>query len=302
MKLQDNSSAIDRRTNSTQHRIVSNSSIHSQSGISVTSILFRWWTVLLLALPAGVVAQDPVRESTLAAAAIDETGFSGTILIHDLHGGSFVAGHSERIDRPLLPASTFKIFSSLVALETGVIDGPDSIIRWDGVTHGREVLNQDLPLRQAFRVSAVPHYQNLVRRIGHERMQQFIDRAGYGNRDISGGIDQFWLSGGLRITPREQVAFLARLYRNELPFSRAAMDAVRDMMVADQGKDYTIRAKTGWAAPPDEGNTGWWTGWVERGNRVHVFATVLEVDDAGDSFGPAREAVTRQVLAGLGVL
>ncbi|MEX0708892.1 MAG: penicillin-binding transpeptidase domain-containing protein [Woeseia sp.] len=263
---------------------------------------FRRWRVLLLLLPAGVLAQDPAGESPLAAAAIDETGFTGTILIHDLRGGSFVAGHSERIDQPLLPASTFKIFSSLVALETGVIDGPDSIIRWDGVTRSREVLNQDLPLRQAFRVSAVPHYQDLVRRIGHERMQQFIDRAGYGNRDISGGIELFWLSGGLRITPREQVAFLARLYRNELPFSHATMEAVREMMVTDDGNGYTIRAKTGWAAPPNEGNTGWWTGWVERGDSVYVFATVLEADDAGDSFGPAREAVTRQVLAALGIL
>jgi len=268
----------------------------------VASILFRWWTVLLLSLPAGVVAQDPVTESPLAAAAIDETGFTGTILVHDLNGGSFVAGHGERIDRPLLPASTFKIFSSLVALETGVIEGPDSIIKWDGVTHSRAVLNQDLPLRQAFRVSAVPHYQDLVRRIGHERMEQFIDRAGYGNRDISGGIDRFWLSGGLRITPREQVAFLGRLYRNELPFSRTTLDAVRDMMVTDRGDGYTIRAKTGWAAPPGEGNTGWWVGWVERGDSVQVFATVLESQEAGDSFGPAREAVTRQVLAGLGIL
>ncbi len=265
-------------------------------------IAFRQWRVLLLLLPASVLAQDPVVESTLAAAAIDETGFAGTILVHDLHSDSYIAGHSERIDRPLLPASTFKIFSSLVALETGVIDGPDSIIKWDGVTHSREVLNQDLPLRQAFQVSAVPHYQYLVRRIGHERMQRFIDRTGYGNRDISGGIDRFWLSGGLRITPREQVAFLSRLYRNELPFSRATMDTVRDMMVTDDGDGYTIRAKTGWAAPAGEGNTGWWTGWVERGNSVYVFATVLEADDAGDAFGPAREAVTRQVLAGLGIL
>ncbi len=61
-------------------------------------------------------------------------------------------------------------------------------------------------------------------------MQQFIDAVGYGNGNISGGIDEFWLTGDLRISPREQVDFLVRLYRGALPFSPTTMAMVKEMM------------------------------------------------------------------------
>ena len=95
-------------------------------------------------------------------------------------------------------------------------------------------------------------------------MQHFIDAVRYGNRDISGGIDKFWLTGGLRISPREQVDFLVRLYRGDLPFSATAMKIVREMMGTEETTKHTVRAKTGWAVLPEAENVGWWVGWVER--------------------------------------
>src|SRR5690606_19650780 len=104
----------------------------------------------------------------------------------------------ELVDERFIPASTFKVFSSLVALETGVIESERSVITWDGIKRGRSEINRDLDLQTAFRLSAVPHFQDLVRRIGTERMQHYIDLVGYGNQRISGGLDQFWLTGDLR--------------------------------------------------------------------------------------------------------
>lgn len=279
------------------------------------------------ALQAQAPAGDPVRELPAARASIHATGFDGTVLVRSLRpdpdddGGqprsrdpgsrdfptelgaeTFGAGHAERVDRRLIPASTFKIFNSLVAIETGVVAGPDTNLEWDGITRGRTELNRDLDLRTAFRISAVPHYQELARQIGPERMQEFIDAVGYGNRDISGGIDQFWLTGDLRISPREQVHFLTRLLRDELPFSPGTMAMVREMMETERTARHLVRSKTGWAVGPDDRNVGWWVGWVERGSDVHVFATVLEATTPDETFGPEREAVTRRVLEELGVL
>ena len=123
----------------------------------------------------------------------------------------YLAGDAALAQQRFIPASTFKIFSALVALETGVIADISTVMPWDGVVRGRTELNQDLTLLEGFRLSAVPHFQALVREIGAQRMQQHIDAVGYGNRDISGGIDQFWLTGALRISPLEQVQFLQRL-------------------------------------------------------------------------------------------
>jgi beta-lactamase class D len=38
-------------------------------------------------------------------------------------------------------------------------------------------------------------------------------KISYGNQDISGGIDQFWLSSSLKISPKEQADFMEALYK-----------------------------------------------------------------------------------------
>ena len=256
---------------------------------------------LTFILTTPMAAQGTVVESSAIASAIDSTGLTGTILLHDTRQGGYVAGHVERVDRRLIPASTFKIFNSLVALETGVIADSSTIIEWDGIVRQREELNRDLDLQTAFRISAVPHYQELARRIGPERMQHYIDAVGYGNGDISGGIEWFWLTGALRISPREQVEFLARLRRGDLPFAPATMATVREMMVNERSDNHILRAKTGWAILAEGQNVGWWVGWVERDSNAVIFATAFEATTPDISFGPARQAVTRHVLAELGL-
>ena len=62
-------------------------------------------------------------------------------------------------------------------------------------------------------------------------MQARLSRLGYGNADISSGLDSFWLGGSLRISPREQVALLARLAFGE----GAVQPGARGDPAADHG-------------------------------------------------------------------
>src|SRR5207302_1318723 len=118
----------------------------------------------------------------------------------------------------MLPASTFKIPNSVIALETGVVGDPDKdVFKWDGVVRSIEGWNRDHTLRSAIAASAVPVYQEIARRIGAERMQKYVDLFEYGNRDIGGGVDQFWLTGNLRIDPIQQIDFVDRLRREAQP-------------------------------------------------------------------------------------
>ncbi len=136
-----------------------------------------------------------------------------------------------------MPASTFKIPNSIIALETGVVEDPDKdIFKWDGVKRSIEAWNKDHTLRSAIAVSAVPVYQEIARRIGPERMQKYVDLMDYGNRDIGGGIDQFWLTGNLRIDPMQQIDFLDRLHRGVLPVSRRSQELVRDIIAGDESR------------------------------------------------------------------
>lgn len=269
---------------------------------AVLAVLLAWFGCGLPVCYGQSGIDESIREYRPAAAIIDATGFEGTVLIRNYKDKTSLAGHSELANTRFIPASSFKIFSALVALETGVIASKDTVIKWDGIERSRPEINKDLDLQSAFRLSAVPHFQELVRRVGHAQMQQFIDAVGYGNQDITGGDDTFWLTGALRISPREQVDFLVRLYENNLPFSPATMSAVKEMMVSEQTAAYTIRSKTGLASFESGENTGWWVGWVESGPNVYMFASLLHAMNPAQTFVLARLSVARETLESLRVI
>lgn len=230
-----------------------------------------------------------------------EFGVEGSILIYDLNHDQFYQYNARRNSTAFPPASTFKIFNSLVALETGVIRDEIAVLTWDGIDREFDQWNQDLNLRQAYKDSAVWFYQVLARKIGHERMQNLINKVGYGNRKIGTEktIDKFWLEGPLQITPKEQIEFLRRLHRGDLPFSKRTMDIVRDIMVLEQTPNYVLRAKTGWAREVTP-QVGWFVGYLEQNKNVYFFATNLSIRNSNDI--AARIEITRRSFRDLGLL
>ena len=175
-----------------------------------------------------------------------DLGTVGTFVGYKVDDYLIIASDKVRSGEDRLPASTFKIPNSLIALETGVVEDPDKdVFKWDGVTRSIEPWNKDHTLRSAIAVSAVPVYQEIARRIGAERMQKYVDLFDYGNRDIGGGIDQFWLTGNLRIDPIQQIDFVDRLRRGVLPVSKRSQELVRDILPVTKVGDATIRAKSG---------------------------------------------------------
>src|SRR4051812_47637195 len=225
-----------------------------------------------------------------------DLGTVGTFVGYKVDDYLIVASDKVRSGEAKLPASTFKIPNSLIALETGVVADPDKdIFRWDGVTRSIEAWNKDHTLRSAIGVSAVPVYQEIARRIGQERMQKYVDLLEYGNRDIGGGIDQFWLTGNLRIDPIQQVDFVDRLRRGVLPVSKRSQELVRDILPVTKVGDATIRAKSGLlGAEIGNPSLGWLVGWAEKGSQQTVFA--MNMDCKTPEHIAARMTVTQQCL------
>ena len=135
----------------------------------------------------------------------------GSFLLFNSKEDSYVAYDTARCRQRFIPASTFKIFNSLVALETGVIPDEHYVMKWDSTVRRVPAWNKDQDMAEAIRNSTVWYYQEIARRVGQQRMQRYIDLEHYGNMDISGGIDQFWLRGGLRISQFEQIDLLRNL-------------------------------------------------------------------------------------------
>lgn len=229
----------------------------------------------------------------------EDAGTRGTIVVRDVAGGQTIVFDRERAHKAFLPASTFKIPAALIALETGAVkDAHKDVLPWNGVEWIVPACNQDQTLASALARSCMPIFAALGRRIGEARLNEALRAFDYGNHDASGDYP-YWIDGNIRISALEQVAFLDRLRRGDLPASPEHTQAVRDMLVLEEDDGYVLSGKTGWVNAPDPG-VGWLVGWVERNGKAYVFALNLDIAERGHA--DARLSVAKAVLKQLGAL
>ena len=132
-------------------------------------------------------------------------------------------------------------------------------------------------------------------------MQKYVDLFEYGNRNIGGGIDQFWLTGNLRIDPVQQVDFVDRLRRGVLPLGKRSQELVRDILPVTKVGEAVIRAKSGLlGAERGEPSLGWMVGWAEKGETHTVFA--LNMDCKEPRHIADRMTLTQACLKDIGAI
>lgn len=207
----------------------------------------------------------------------DSNHVAGTFGLYDNGTGQFLMYHLSRFrDSAYLPASTFKIVNSLIGIETGRIVNEKMLIKWDGITRSVPEWNKDLTMEEAFKVSAVPYYQEVARRIGKDTMQFWLDSLKYGNHTIGGRVDTFWLDNSLKITADEEMGLVKRLYFDQLPFQKRTQEMVKKVMIREDNANYQLAYKTGWGARENGNALGWIVGWIEENRHPYFFAMNLE--------------------------
>lgn len=249
------------------------------------------------------------KEVNLAAFfhGIDPT--EATFVVYHPSSGQIIRHNAARAQQRFIPASTYKIPHSFIALETGVAEGPEHMIQWNDSYRPAEGFwssewSRDQTLRSAMRLSVYWYYQVLAREIGAERMQAYLEKFDYGNRDIGGGIDKFWLHGELRISPNEQVRFLERMYSGKLGLSPRTTQIVKEILVLEESADYRLSGKTGTADVTPTQELAWLVGFVEREGDVWFYALNMEGEQVWEQWGqPAKRiALVRSLLRELKVL
>lgn len=218
----------------------------------------------------------------------------GTIVIESLNTKKISIYNDKRAEKLYSPASTFKIPNTLIALNEGVVT-KDSVIVWDKKIREYESWNKDQTLLTAFKSSCVWCYQEFASKIGVEKYKKYLKELNYGNKKIGDEITRFWLDESLKITVFEQLSFLKRLYKNELPFKLEDMNTLKEIMIDEENEDYIIRAKTGW-----EGKYGWYVGYVETKDDVWFFAMNIDTKTKDDL--PKRKAITLEALKIKGII
>jgi beta-lactamase class D len=233
----------------------------------------------------------------IAALCLPEGASAGTTctLIVDADTGAALVRVGERCDRLMTPASTFKIPLSLMGFDSGILRDADRPA-WpyqEGYPAWIDLWKRTTTPRTWLRDSVVWYSQVLTRRLGAGRFQRYVDGMHYGNGDVTGdpglgnGLTNAWLSSSLRISATEQVGFVRRLLRRELPVSRAAIDQTMAIMPMASTGGWHVRGKTGTglsrrADGSNDGDRqiGWFVGWARRAQQTLVFARLVEDEHA----------------------
>ncbi len=249
-----------------------------------------------------------VKEDASLKKYFDSNHVTGTFCIFDNAQGNFTVYNLSRYkDSAYQPASTFKIVNSLIGLQTGRIVNEKMLIKWDGVVRTfpdgdtAKDWNKDLTMEEAFKVSALPYYQEVARRIGRDTMQRWLDSLNYGTKKITTSIDHFWIDNSLKIKPDEQLGLVKKLYFNQLPFSKTTQDIVKKVMVREANANYILAYKTGLGYKENGNALGWIVGWVEENKHPYFF--VLNVEGSHDTkMMDARKNILMGILKQLGFL
>ncbi len=263
---------------------------------------------------AGSVVNTPTTQSAATTTQPDLASYfkpfpAAAFVLYDLKRDSYLRYNEARCRERFSPFSTFKIPNSLIGLDTGVIADAEYVIKWDKQkypAHDEDTLPfsawwQDQTLRTAFKRSVVWYYRELALKVGEKRMKEYVNKLDYGNEDTSGPLNNFWLNSSLKISADEQVEFLKRLHKEELPVSKRSIKIVKEIATLEQTPDYRLSGKTGGGPLAENRFLGWFVGYLETKDNTYFFATQIE-GPTYISIRDERIAVTKRVLSDLGHL
>lgn len=231
----------------------------------------------------------------------DQYEVGGSFILYDQKNDKYIIYNEKQLSTSFTPASTFKIYNSLIALESGAVKDESIVLKWDGKVRQVPEWNADSDMKNAFKNSTVWFYQDLARQTGGNQMKYWLDKIEYGNADTTGGIDGFWLWGGLRITPRQQVDLLRKLYNNKLAFSQRSMDIVKNMMIVQNTSGYIERGKAG-AGRQGNQLIGWYVGYITTLDNVYYFANCIQSSNGSADFKGARVNIAHNILKELKII
>lgn len=204
-------------------------------------------------------------------------GLNGTAVIYDASARRYTIYNRKLADTRSSPCSTFKIISSLTALENGIIQPEDSTRTWSGERFWNENWNKDIDFREAFRTSCVWYFRQVIDDIGKDRMQKELDKLQYGNCDLSDwegrlntnnnnrALTGFWIESSLLISPKEQAEVMERIFGSSSDYSEEIQNELKQVMLVPEqaGTDISLYGKTGMGKAEGAVVDAWFTGFAE---------------------------------------
>ena len=237
--------------------------------------------------------------------------FNGAAVLYDASKQQCLVYNHDLAATRRSPCSTFKIISSLIALENGIIDPKHSTRKWSGETFWNENWNRDIDFYNAFQDSCVWYFRQVTDDIGRKKMQRELDRLEYGNCDISDWEGQlntnnnnraltgFWLESSLLISPEEQTEVMERIFGPDSVYSKKTRNALKQAMLVprqDQGQ-VSIYGKTGMGMDQGIVVDAWFTGFAEHEDGNVYFCVYIGQTDERDVTSAAAKEIAIQIVS-----
>jgi len=224
--------------------------------------------------------------------------FEGSFVLYDLDADIYIIHNRDMSVTRVSPNSTYKIFSTLIALETGVLDAADTLRKWDGTMQPFDAWNQNHNLATAMQYSVNWYFQNIDAQVGIGELYFYLSQLSYGNTNLSGGTD-FWIESSLRISPLEQVKLLLYFYQNNTVFADEHISTLKDVLRLSERNGAVLSGKTGTGIINSRIANGWFIGYVENNGRDFIFATYIQGQDSAG--GSVASGITLSILEYKGI-
>lgn len=236
-------------------------------------------------------------------------GINGTAVIYDPANNNYQIYNQEMAVTKRSPCSTFKIISSLIALENKIITPENSLRKWSGEIFWNDSWNQDIDFKEAFQTSCVWYYRQIIDEIGKEVMQKELNKLDYGNCDISDwhgtlnnnnnnrSLTGFWIESSLKISPQEQVEVLERIFGQDSQYSKKTQENLKEvMLVANQTNIY---GKTGLGKSHGIVVDAWFTGFAEKREENKYFCVYLGKTEDKDVSSTKAKDIALEIISNL---
>ena len=212
-----------------------------------------------------------------------------------------ITGQAELADRRFPPCSTFKIISTLMGLDRGILKGLDTRLGYNGSLYENPAWNRDVTLQEAFQLSCVPYYRKLVSQMSRSYVRKTLENLHYGNCNISvwnsNGHNVFWIESSLLISPREQVSVLTEIFSGRTDFSPEAIAVLKTCMAADAIGSWRLYGKTGTGRNHySHFLEGWYVGFLENPAGEQIFFAAHGADPQRNLSGPEIRDSIRHLL------
>lgn len=203
----------------------------------------------------------------------------GSFVLYDMKMDEFTLYNHDQSTLRVSPNSTYKIYSALFGLESDVIATDHSTLEWNGRNYPYESWNKDQDLSSAMANSVTWYFQYVDKQLHTDAIQTHLEQIGYGNANISGGLEEYWMESSLRISPVEQVELLHAFYMNEFEFKEKNTQAVKDALQLDEKNGRVLSGKTGTGMVNGKSTNGWFIGYIETSENTYFFAANIQAEN-----------------------